>query len=110
MPRSNKDINEFIDDILNVRSSTPSGATAPSTPGFRTGDFSPSGRLSVASGTSEKPPQDMSSVITPSKSASGRVSRGSDTGSDVFGQGTIMAPSTIAPEKYEYSLNSNGRD
>ncbi len=105
MPRSNKDINEFIDDILNVRSSTPSGPTAPSTPGFRTGDFSPSGRLSVGSGISEKPQQEMSPSVIQSKLVSGRVSRGSDTGSDIFGQGTIMAPSTIAPEKYERSPN-----
>src|ERR1700733_5832676 len=77
------DINEIINQLVgsrSPRSSTPVGSAGPSTPNLAPRNFSPTGRASRASGaSSDRGAALLGEVINGANS--GRVSRGSDTGS-----------------------------
>jgi hypothetical protein len=86
------DINDIINQLVgprSPRSSTPVGSAGPSTPTLAPRNFSPTGRISRASGASS----DRGAALlgeAMNGPSSGRVSRGSDTGSDVPGQGRAL--------------------
>lgn len=79
------DINEIINQLVGPRS--PRSSTPAGSPHLAPRNFSPTGRVSRASGASS---DRGAALLGDNSPASGRVSRGSDTGSDIPGQGRAL--------------------